>query len=212
MNHPREWLLTSHIPYLLSSKPGDKESLIMYAASKYHLYKDKPDAASKGIAQAAAKFYKALADSEDYNKGTLVKPIPLTRCRHPNVIADILHGYASGAGDSLWIGAVGPAMSEEPVKRRARDLAHSTWSLDGVKYRAVSMMSNVPSSSIDMPGRRKSWRSWLTPCMAPRFSPGFLSSQMLESLAVVLLIAPELIRVDWPEVNLSRLWRFRDNT
>ncbi|KAF7197756.1 Arachidonate 15-lipoxygenase [Pseudocercospora fuligena] len=65
MNHPRDWLLASHIPYLLSSKPGDKESLIIYAASKYHLYKDKPGVGNKAIAEAAAKFYKALADSEE---------------------------------------------------------------------------------------------------------------------------------------------------
>ncbi|KXT07803.1 hypothetical protein AC579_10177 [Pseudocercospora musae] len=65
MNHPREWLLTSHIPYLLSSKPGDKESLIIYAASKYHLYKGKPGVGNQDIAQAAARFYKALADSEE---------------------------------------------------------------------------------------------------------------------------------------------------
>lgn len=64
MNHPREWLLASHIPYLLSFKPGDKESLILYAASKYHLYKAKRTADEIKIKEAAAKFYKSLADSE----------------------------------------------------------------------------------------------------------------------------------------------------
>ncbi|PPJ61238.1 hypothetical protein CBER1_06720 [Cercospora berteroae] len=65
MNRPREWLLASHIPYLLSAKPGDKESLIIYAASKYHLYKAKTGPGEQEIKQAAAKFYKALADSEE---------------------------------------------------------------------------------------------------------------------------------------------------
>lgn len=64
MNHPQDWLLSSHIPYLLSFKPGDKESLIMYAASKYHVYKLKSGADEKATAAAAARFYMALADSE----------------------------------------------------------------------------------------------------------------------------------------------------
>lgn len=65
MNHPREWLLASHIPYLLSAKPGDKESLIVYAASKYHwyLHRNGPDDAK--VRDAAAKFYSALAESEE---------------------------------------------------------------------------------------------------------------------------------------------------
>lgn len=69
MNYPREWLLASHIPYLLSAKPGDKESLIIYAASKYHLYKHKPSVKDQNIKMAAAKFYKALADSEQEFRG-----------------------------------------------------------------------------------------------------------------------------------------------
>ena len=67
MNHPREWLLASHIPYLLSFKPGDKESLIIYAASKYHVYKGKrreEDPNAPEIKAAAARFYSALAASE----------------------------------------------------------------------------------------------------------------------------------------------------
>lgn len=64
MNHTHDWLMASHIPYLLSAKPGDKESLIIYAASKYHVYKLKTDAKDKAIADAAALFYKSLADSE----------------------------------------------------------------------------------------------------------------------------------------------------
>lgn len=64
MNHPQDWLLSSHIPYLLSFKPGDKESLIIYAASKYHVYKRKRGEDERRTKEAAAKFYKALADSE----------------------------------------------------------------------------------------------------------------------------------------------------
>lgn len=65
MNHPREWLLASHIPYLLSAKPGDKESLIIYSASKYHLYKAKTGPGEQQIKEAAARFYEALAKSEE---------------------------------------------------------------------------------------------------------------------------------------------------
>ncbi|CAK3739816.1 Linoleate 9S-lipoxygenase 2 [Lecanosticta acicola] len=69
MNHPREWLLASHIPYLLSAKPGDKESLIIYAASKYHLYKTKAGTSNRKTKEAAAKFYRVLADSEEEFRG-----------------------------------------------------------------------------------------------------------------------------------------------
>jgi hypothetical protein len=64
MNRPTHWLLASHIPYLLSFKPGDKESLIIYAASKYHVYKSKKAEKDKKIADAAALFYQDLAESE----------------------------------------------------------------------------------------------------------------------------------------------------
>ncbi|KAK8009549.1 lipoxygenase [Apiospora marii] len=64
MNRPHEWLLASHIPYLLSFKPGDKESLIIYAASKYHVYKCKTEPKEQRIKEAAARFYEELARSE----------------------------------------------------------------------------------------------------------------------------------------------------
>lgn len=64
MNHPREWLLASHIPYLLSFKPGDKESLIIYAASKWNVYKAKKSDDEIKVKEAAALFYQALKDSE----------------------------------------------------------------------------------------------------------------------------------------------------
>ncbi|GFG20465.1 seed linoleate 13S-lipoxygenase-1 [Aspergillus udagawae] len=65
MNHPREWLLSSHIPYLLSFKPGNKESLIVYAASKFRVYQKKTSEKDQAIAVATGKFYTALADSQE---------------------------------------------------------------------------------------------------------------------------------------------------
>ncbi|EME46536.1 hypothetical protein DOTSEDRAFT_61160 [Dothistroma septosporum NZE10] len=64
INHPRP-----HIPYLLSAKPGDKGSLIIYAASKYHMYKAKSGEKEQKIKAAAAKFYTSLAESEQEFRG-----------------------------------------------------------------------------------------------------------------------------------------------
>jgi hypothetical protein len=69
MNHTRDWLLASHTPYLLSYKPGNKESLIVYAASKFRVYHNKESDEDQVIAKAAGKFYTALADSEEEFKG-----------------------------------------------------------------------------------------------------------------------------------------------
>lgn len=69
MNHTHEWLLASHIPYLLSFKPGDKESLIIYAASKYHVYKFKKSPDEQRVRDAAARFYEGLAASEGEFRG-----------------------------------------------------------------------------------------------------------------------------------------------
>lgn len=69
MNHTREWLLASHTPYLLSFKPGNKESLIVYAASKFRVYRNKTSQADVAIAKATGKFYTALADSEEEFRG-----------------------------------------------------------------------------------------------------------------------------------------------
>ena len=68
INHPKEWLLASHISYLLSFKPGDKESLIAYACSKYQVYmakrrEESPHAPE--IAQIARQFYDDLRASEE---------------------------------------------------------------------------------------------------------------------------------------------------
>ena len=64
MNHSQDWLLSSHIPYLLSFKPGDKESLIIYAASKYQVYKAKTAPEEVKVKEAAARFYQRLANSK----------------------------------------------------------------------------------------------------------------------------------------------------
>ncbi|MCJ1283228.1 hypothetical protein MMC26_002556 [Xylographa opegraphella] len=67
INHPKEWLLASHISYLLSFKPGDKESLISYACSKYQVYMGKRRDKSKNapeIATVARRFYNELRASE----------------------------------------------------------------------------------------------------------------------------------------------------
>ncbi|KAJ6133145.1 hypothetical protein N7471_008360 [Penicillium samsonianum] len=69
MNHTRDWLLASHTPYLLSYKPGNKESLIVYAASKFRVYHHKKSEEDQAIAKATGKFYTALADSEEEFKG-----------------------------------------------------------------------------------------------------------------------------------------------
>ncbi|MCJ1433369.1 hypothetical protein MMC27_002729 [Xylographa pallens] len=67
INHPKEWLLASHISYLLSFKPGDKESLIAYACSKYQVYMAKKREESRDapeIAKIAHQFYDELRESE----------------------------------------------------------------------------------------------------------------------------------------------------
>lgn len=64
MNHTKEWLLASHIPYLLSFKPGDKESLIAYAVSKYRVYMGKHGEDDVKVKDAAEKFYQSLVASK----------------------------------------------------------------------------------------------------------------------------------------------------
>lgn len=66
MNHPREWLLSSHVPYLLNFKPDqDKETLIACAHSQWLVYRTKTSDVDKKITEAIGKFYTALADSEE---------------------------------------------------------------------------------------------------------------------------------------------------
>jgi hypothetical protein len=66
MNHPREWLLSSHVPYLLNFKPDqDKETLIACAHSQWLVYRTKTSDVDKKITEAIGKFYTALADTEE---------------------------------------------------------------------------------------------------------------------------------------------------
>ncbi|KAL2839813.1 lipoxygenase [Aspergillus pseudoustus] len=64
MNHSAEWLLASHIPYLLNKKPAPEESLKNYAHSKASLYVTKePTAQNTAIAKAATTFFNELERS-----------------------------------------------------------------------------------------------------------------------------------------------------
>jgi len=56
-NRPREWLLSSHLPHLLSFRVAQDQTLINYAASLWNLYKKKNQPA---ITKAASKFYEEL--------------------------------------------------------------------------------------------------------------------------------------------------------
>ncbi|KAL4784142.1 lipoxygenase [Aspergillus varians] len=73
MNHPAEWLLSSHIPYLLNKKPSAEESLSNYANSKCQVYCNKTSSdKDMQIAVTAAEFYLELVESakefEEYGK------------------------------------------------------------------------------------------------------------------------------------------------
>ncbi|BCS22613.1 putative lipoxygenase [Aspergillus puulaauensis] len=56
MNQPAEWLLASHIPYLLNKDPDNDETLFHYAQSTAALYATKTAEADKPIAKAATDF------------------------------------------------------------------------------------------------------------------------------------------------------------
>src|SRR5690554_3544011 len=65
INRPREWLLSSHLPYLLSFRVADKNSLAGYVSSLYQVYKNKSSAEDRHapkIKEAAARFYVRLRD------------------------------------------------------------------------------------------------------------------------------------------------------
>ncbi|KAJ5908347.1 hypothetical protein N7495_001029 [Penicillium taxi] len=67
MNHSLEWLLASHVPYLLNFKPNpDNETLIAYAHSTWNIYNKKPKPRSdmdEQIYNVLKKFYDALQES-----------------------------------------------------------------------------------------------------------------------------------------------------
>ena len=75
----REWLLSSHVPHLLSYKVADRNNLINYAASIYNIYKYKKGKGEPEIRDNAEKFYCDLRElmikfkehSDQMTKGTI---------------------------------------------------------------------------------------------------------------------------------------------
>ncbi|KAJ5530587.1 hypothetical protein N7527_003980 [Penicillium freii] len=68
MNHPHEWLLSSHVPYLLSFKPNEKtETLMGCVHTAWSIYANKPHPSDveKKITDALRRFYQALQASDD---------------------------------------------------------------------------------------------------------------------------------------------------
>ena len=62
IGHTREWLLSSHVPHLLSFKVADENNLINYAASLWNLYKYKNGKGEREIRDIAEKFYNDLRE------------------------------------------------------------------------------------------------------------------------------------------------------
>ena len=75
----REWLLSSHVPHLLSFRVADENNLINYAASLYQLYRYKNGKGEPEIRANAEKFYLNLREliikfkinSDEMTKGTI---------------------------------------------------------------------------------------------------------------------------------------------
>ncbi|KAI9368035.1 lipoxygenase [Aspergillus egyptiacus] len=63
MNHSGDWLLASHIPYLLNKKPTEEESLLNFAHSKTLQYLNKSSDDDLAIAMAALDFFMKLVDT-----------------------------------------------------------------------------------------------------------------------------------------------------
>lgn len=64
VRRPREWLLMSHVPWLLSFRVNEKHSLAAYAKSLHSVNKYKVDPEGKKVAAAADKFYNGLRTFE----------------------------------------------------------------------------------------------------------------------------------------------------
>lgn len=79
VNRPREWLLASHLPHLLSFRVADDQNLINYAASLWNLYKAKTGPGDIPVKKAAGLFYEQLVAlrvqfqevSDGMDKGTI---------------------------------------------------------------------------------------------------------------------------------------------
>ncbi|KAI1332662.1 lipoxygenase [Xylariaceae sp. FL0255] len=62
LNRQRQWMLAAHIPWLLSFKVGQDNSLIHFAFSQYTLYRNKDGAKQKKVADAASGLYQSLIE------------------------------------------------------------------------------------------------------------------------------------------------------
>ena len=74
INRPTEWLLASHIPYLLSVRVAEDQNLVNYAVSQYHLA---DQSGEEGIRDASKKLVmdlRELGDAKD-EKGNIIKGI-----------------------------------------------------------------------------------------------------------------------------------------
>ena len=68
INHTHEWLLASHVPYLLNFKPNqENETLIAYALSQWDIYHKTPNPSDveKKTTGVLYKFYQALQGSDE---------------------------------------------------------------------------------------------------------------------------------------------------
>ena len=65
VNRPREWLLASHLPHLLSFRVAEDQNLINYAASLWNLYKKKEGENEDIVKASAAKLYKDLLELKE---------------------------------------------------------------------------------------------------------------------------------------------------
>ncbi|KAJ6043364.1 hypothetical protein N7460_004719 [Penicillium canescens] len=68
INHTHEWLLASHVPYILNFKPNqENETLIAYALSQWDIYRKKPNPSDveKKTTAVLYKFYQALQGSDE---------------------------------------------------------------------------------------------------------------------------------------------------
>lgn len=80
INRQREWLLSSHVPHLLSFRVADENNLINYALSLWNLYKKKTGKGEPEVKAAAEKLYtdlrKLIGVFEENSKGMSEGTIP----------------------------------------------------------------------------------------------------------------------------------------
>ncbi len=80
INRQREWLLSAHIPHLLSFRVANENNLINYALSLWNLYMKKTGKGEPEVKAAAAKFYSDLRNLigvfDENSKGMTEGTIP----------------------------------------------------------------------------------------------------------------------------------------